>query len=121
MNISEAEPQFAKLQLSYDAPLPKQFCPRDWNYSEFATREGAVIAADYWEDLGYEEISQWLRLWSELAPDDLENVPRGTSISAPGGSGRNAKFAKRLRSRRERMAARQNPMVENAYGHRGIW
>ena len=111
----------ASVSASFDALPPRAFCPPAWDFHDFATREGALVAADFWEELGHAEIADWLRLWSELSPDDLERVPRGRSANAPSGSGRNAKFAKRLRSRRERMSARQNPLVEDAYGHRGIW
>ena len=80
-----------------------------------------MIAADYWEECGDDEIADWLRLWAEVAPDEMEAAPRRRGATAPCAWGKDTKFAKRLRSRQERQAARSNPLTENAYGHRGIW
>lgn len=110
-----------KVNFSFDQPLPRQFCPADWNYCDFATREGAMIAADYWEERGDEDIAHWLRLWADVAPDEFESAPPRRAVSAIGAFGNHVKWAKRLRARKERMAARLNPQVEDAYGHRGIW
>ena len=111
-----------EVNYSYDATPPRKFCPPDWAYSEFATREGVTIAADYWEERGESAIANWLRLWADLSPDDMERTPgrRGGRAVIPW-SDKNTKWAKRLKSRQERIAAKQNPLAPDAYGFNGIW
>lgn len=103
----------------YDSPPQEALCPPGWIYADINSREGARIAADYWEEAGNLEAARWLRDWAELSPDVHEQFRRRKPRSVCGW-GTNTKWAKTRRSRIERQACRQNPDIGHGYGLRGI-
>ena len=105
---------------NFDAPPSRIFCPPGWSVDDLDCRDGAKIAADYWEETGFIEKAIWLRDWAALAPDDHERFRR-KSVGAVDGWGRNRKWAKSRRSRIERAACKRNPDVVHGYGVRGLW
>ena len=105
---------------NFDSPPPLYLLPPGWAPEDISNREGAIIAADYWEEYGASNAATWLRDWAKLAPDDHERFRRKAPKSICGW-GRNAKFAKTRRARAERAACRKNPDVGHGYGLKGIY
>ena len=111
----------SKIRLgNYDSPPHKSLLPPGWITKDINDRDGARIAADYWEEAGEPAAAHWLREWAELSPDSHERFTR-KGPSSIGGWGRNKNWAKTRRARIERAACRLNPDVEHGYGLRGCW
>jgi len=110
----------SKILADFDSPPPAHLIPLGWSRDDVCNRDGAKIAADYWEDIGALEAAKWLRDWADLAPDEHERHRRRGPKNVIGW-GRNTKFAKTQRARSERAACRQNPDIGHGYGLNGIY
>jgi len=108
-----------KVNAPFDRPPPLLLCPPGWVAVDLDCRQGAMIAADYWEQLGSQDYAEWLREWAELSPDKEEARER-RNTDCVYGWGRSRGFGKTQRSRRERRVARGQPGIQPGYVTGGL-